>query len=227
MRPFKIALMGDVMTSSWGQDCPELHAELTRLFARTTFQIENHAMPGHRAGRALWRLTHDYEINGVRRECVSNGNFDLIIVESFAYTDCEDDVEGLTEYRTILRQIWDEIERTTAAKTLFLVTLPPERDRFGENSDRYINVSKAARARLADRVRLFLDEAQRIAHDEEWATADLMADVLKKMEGGDRLRRYINQSNAITPSRYGFEAAARVIARAMDTHRLINESEGH
>jgi hypothetical protein len=227
MKPFRIALLGDAMTAAWGPDCPELKAELSRLFARTQFEITNHAMSGHRAGRALWHITHNYENAGVKQECVSNGNYDLVIFESFAYTDCEDDVEGLSEYRDILRRVWEEIERTTAAKALFYITLPPERDRFGETAERYLNVSKSARCRLADRVRLFLDEAQHITTDEEWPTANLLEDVLKKVENGDRLRRYINQANAITPSRYGFEAAARVIVRAMDTHGLIKEVLAH
>jgi hypothetical protein len=215
------------MFSAW-EDCAELAAELSRLFPQTTFQIDNHALPGCRAGHGLWCLTNDYADGaGKRRTCISNGNYDLCLVESFALCDSEDDVEGLTEYRDILRRVWEEIERTTNAKRLFILAPPPDRDRFGENARRYRNVSKATRARHADRVRLYQEEAQRIATDEDWPIADCFDDVLKKVESGDRIRRFVNQADCITPSHYGFENIARVIVRAIDSHRIYEEKASH
>ena len=213
--------------AAW-DECPELRAELSRLFPQTTFEIDNHALAGCRAGHALWCLTNDYaDVSGVRRACVSNGNYNLCIVESFALCDSEDDAEGLTEYRDILRRVWEEIERTSNARRLFVLAPPPDRERFGETARRYRNVSKATRARHADRVRLYLEEAQRIAADEEWPVADCFADVLQKVEKGDRLRRFVNQADCITPSLYGFENIASVITRAIDTHRIYEEKSKH
>ena len=227
MKPFRIALLGDDAFAAWGQ-AEELEAELRRLFGRTTCIIDNHALAGCRAGHGLWCLNNDYaDALGNKRACVSNGNYDLIVVDSFALTDSEDDVEGLTEYRDIMRRVWEEIERASNAKRLFHLGPPPDRDRYGETARRYRNVSKATRARHADRVRLYLDEAQRIATDEEWPMADCFADVLQKVEAGERLRRFINQADCVTPSHFGFENMARVIARSMDTHRLLEEKSGH
>lgn len=227
MKPFRIALLGDSAFAAWDQ-AEELEAELRRLFARTSFSVDNHALAGCRAGHGLWCLNNDYaDGGGNKRICVSNGNYDLILVDSFALTDSEDDVEGLTEYRDILRRVWDEIERTSSAIRLFHLGPPPDRERFGETARRYRNVSKATRARHADRVRLYLDEAQRIAADEGWPVADCFADILQKVEAGERLRRFINQSDCLTPSHFGFENMARVIVRAIDTHRLIEEKSDH
>lgn len=217
------------MTERWGPQCPELMTELKRLYNRTEFVIENHGIPGTRAGYGLHRITHDYKSSaGTYCSCLSYGDPSLVIIESFAYTNSADDAEGLTEYRDVLRRLYEEVVRTTAAKVLFYITIPPDRDRYVENMWNYFNTSKATRRRMADRVILYLDEAQHIAADEGWPTANLYADVNKKIsEGTDKLSRYINQSDNMHPSIYGYEACARVIVRAIDDHRMVHEEAAH
>lgn len=224
----KIALLGDGMTERWGPSCPQLLAELQRLYSRTEFEIENHGLAGTRAGYGLWRVSHDYKDgHGEYRPCLSYGDPDIVIIESFAYTNCNDDVESLADYRDVLRTLWDEVERTTAAKMLFHVTIPPDRERYLESLNNYYFTPKATRQRLADRVTLYLEEALRIAADEEWPIADAFSDVQKRITGGDKIRRYINQSDNIHPSVYGYEAIARVIVRAVDDYRMIEEKKAH
>jgi hypothetical protein len=224
----KIALIGDGMTEKWGPDCPQLAAELGRLYAYTSFEIDNHGLAGTRAGYGLWRVSHDYkDTAGNYRSCLSYGDPDVVIIESFAYTNCSDDTESLTEYRDVMRNLWDEVERTTAAKMLFYVTIPPDRDRFVESLNNYYYTPKITRQRLADRAKLYLEEALRIAQDEGWPTADVYTDVQKRVASGDKLRRYINQSDNLHPSVYGFEAIARVVVRAIDDNRLILEEARH
>lgn len=224
----KIALLGDSMTEKWGPDCPQLVAELSRLFIRTTFEVENHGLVGTRAGHGLWRVSHDYKDgSGAYRSCLSFGNPDIVIVESFAYTNSSDDAEGLTEYRDVLRRLMEEVERTTAAKILFAVVPGPDRDRYLENSPNYFHTSKITRQRLADRVKLYLEEALSIAQDEGWAVADAYSDVQKRVAAGDNIRRFINQSDTIHPSVYAYETIARVVVRAIDDARMIKEEAAH
>jgi hypothetical protein len=220
----KIAIIGDSMTEKWGPDCPQLAAELSRLYARTSFEIENHGLSNTRAGYGLWRISHDYkDSSNLYRPCLSYGDPDIVIIESFAYTNCEDDAESLSEYRDVLRNIWDEIERTTSAKALFYVTIPPDRERFLETTNNFYFTSKVTRQRLADRATLYLEEALRIAQDEAWPTADVYSEVKKKVAMGDKLRRYINQSDCLHPSVYGYQAIARVLVRAVDDYAMIEE----
>lgn len=224
----KISLIGDSMIEKWGPDCPQLVAELSRLFIRTPFEIENHGLSNTRAGHGLWRVSRDYKDgSGVYRSCLSFGNPDLVIVESFAYTNSNDDAEGLTEYRDVLRRLMEEVERTTAAKALFVVMPGPDRDRYLENLPNFYQTSKATRQRLADRVTLYLEEALRIAQDEEWPVADAYSEVQKRVAAGDNIRRFINQSDNVHPSVYGYETISRVVVRAIDTHRMIEEGAAH
>ena len=222
----KIALIGDSMTEKWGPDCPQLGEELATMFSRTPIQIENYGLAGTRAGHGLWRISHDYKDSaGDYRSCVSYNDPDIVIVESFAYTNCGDDAESLSEYRDVLRGLWDEIERTTSAKILFCVTIPPDRERFLETSNNYYFTPKTTRQRLCDRATLYLDEALRIAQDEGWPLADVYNTVKKRVTQGDKIRRFINQSDCMHPSTYGFAAVARVLARAIDEHRMIIEKK--
>ena len=71
MNTCTLALLGDSMTDCWGEDCPELAAELARRFPHTRFVIENHGLGGTRLGYGLWRIRHDYEKNGALRRCLS------------------------------------------------------------------------------------------------------------------------------------------------------------
>ncbi len=223
-RKVKIALIGDSMMEKWGPQCPQLQAELSRVFTRTTVEIDNHGLSGTRAGHGLWRIAHDYKDSGGQyRSCLSYNDPDIVIIESFAYTNCADDAESLPEYRDVLRSLWEEVGRTTAAKILFLTTIPPDRDKFLETSNNYYYTSKITRQRMADRATLYLQEALNIAEDEEWPIADVYSEVQKKVVGGDKLRRYINQSDCLHPSVYGYQAVARVIVRAIDKYEMIKE----
>lgn len=222
----RIALIGDGMTEKWGPDCPQLADELLKMYSRTPIEIENYGLADTRAGHGLWRISHDYKDSaGNYRSCVSYNDPDVVIVESFAYTNCGDDAESLSEYRDVLRGLWDEISRTTSAKILFCVTIPPDRERFLETSNNYYFTPKTTRQRLCDRATLYLEEALRIASDEEWPTADVYNAVKKRVASGDKIRRYINQSDGMHPSSYGFSAIARVLARSIDEHRMIIEAK--
>ena len=222
MNTFKIALLGDSMTDSWGE-CPALRDELKRLYGRSAFVIENHGLGGTRLGYGLWRISNAYPKNGSQMPPLSMGNPDVVILESFAYNNRADGPEGLTEYRDVLRSVVEEIKATTKAKFLFCITIPPHRDRFVENVPNFYNTSKTQRQRMADESLLYLDEARRIALDEGWPLADVCADVQKRVAAGENLRRFINQGDNIHPSNYGFWVTARVLVRAIDEHRMIEE----
>lgn len=224
----KIALIGDSMTERWGSECSHLQTELGRLFIRTRFEIVNHGLNGSRAGNATWRIANDYIDNkSARRSCLSSDSPDIVLIESFAYTNCADDVEGLTEYRDALRRLADEVRRSTPARILFWVAFGPDRDHFLENEPLYFNTSKLTRQRMADRVKVYLEEALDCARDEDWPVADVYNELQKRISGGDMARRYINQADGVHPSQLGYDFIARTIVRAVDAHRMIEEGAAH
>jgi len=223
MNEFLIALLGDGYISRWGDGCPELLDELTRLYSHSVFQIENHGVDGSRVGSALARVSTDYRKDGSLRANIANSNPTALIIESCAYSQFWDGPEGLTEYRDLLRRIFDEVARTTNSKILFCLAPAPIRDRFLENVPEFINSSKSTRARFADTVKMYLDEARSIAEDEGWACVDIAADVEKLVALGESPRRFVNNNDNVYPSRRGYMVAASALVRGLDNNRFVNE----
>lgn len=227
MQTFKLALIGDSMFEAWGADCPEMYQELKRLYSHSEFVIENHGMTGSRAGHALWRISNDYPRDGQVCRSLSMFDPDVTIVESFAYSNRTDGPEGMSEYRDVLRRLVEEIQGTTGSQVLFCLGIPPHREKFLETMPSYFNTSRATRQRMADDVKLYLDEARRIAQDEGWPFVDICVDIEKRVLAGENMRRFINQSDSLHPSRYAYQIMATHITRGIDNHRMIEEKIGH
>lgn len=223
MNEFSIALLGDGVFARWGEGCPELSAELGRLYTRSSFEIQNHGLDGSRVGNALLRIGSDYEKDGHSVRHLAYSNPGIVIVDSCAFSQFWDGPEGLSEYRDLLRRVWDEIERTTTARLLFFLAAPPPRDRFLDGVALFANTAKATRARFADGVSMFLEEARSIVLDEGWPFADAGEELKKLVGEGASIRRYFDQNDSFHPSRFGYELGAKVIARAVDNHRFIDE----
>lgn len=223
MNDFTISLLGDGIFDRWGDDCEELQDELTRLYSHSSFTIENHGLTGSRVGNALWRVTANYEKDGVKKKNLAYCNPDVVVVESFAYTQFWDGPEGLGEYRDLLRRIWDELDKASSAKRLFCLAPPPIRDRFMEGIRNFQNTSKAQRGRFADGVKMYLDEAQAIADDEGWPAIDINEEVMKRVNEGHSPRRFVDNQDHVHLSKFGFEQAARAIVRGIDMNRFIEE----
>lgn len=223
MNDFSLCLLGDGIFHRWGDECSELNTELQRLYTHSTISIFNHGLSGSRAGNGLWRITADYEKDGIKRRHLSFMNPTVVVVESFAYTQFWDNPEGLSEYRDLLRRIWDELEKTTTAKRLFCLAPPPLRDRFLDGARNFQNTSKAQRSRFADIVKNYLDEARNIALDEGWPLADIGEDLEKRIAAGDLHRRYVDGQDNFHLSSMGYQLAARVLVREIDNNRFIEE----
>lgn len=222
MNHFSLALLGDGVWARWN-DCREFQNELARLYTQSSFEILNCGLEGARVGNALHRVCVPAQSAGKVIPALSVENPTVVLVESCAYSQFWDGPEGMSEYRDLLRRLWDEILLTTTAKPLFCLAPAPSRDRFLEGDPLFANASKATRARFADTVKMFLTEAREIANDEGWPVADIGEEVEKLVKGGESARRFFDQSDGAGLSRYGYTVAARVIVRQLDNQRFIEE----
>ena len=222
MNDFSLALMGDDLWARWGA-CRELERELARLYTQSTFEIFNYGVVGSRVGNALDRVCNSFPRDGQNIRALSMENPGIVLVESCAYSQFWDGPEGMSEYRDLLRRLWDEIEKTTTAKMLFCVAPPPPRDRFLDGHPLFIHTSKATRARFADTVNMFVAEALAIADDEGWPVADMGAEIQKLIKSGESARRFFDQSDGASLSSYGYSVGSRVLVREMDNHRFVEE----
>jgi hypothetical protein len=219
MNHFSLALLGDGAFGRFGPECPELLAELGRLYTHSTFDILNAGVEDSRMGHVLWRITTDSEAH----KSISYHNPDIVVIESCALSQFWDGPEGLSEYRDLMRRVWDELDKTTTAKKLICLTAPPPRDRFLDGVPRFNNTSKATRGRFADAVKMFVDEARAIAEDEGWPVVDAAAEVDRRIKNGENARRFFDQNDGVYPSRLGYTALAKVLVRVLDNQRFIEE----
>ena len=222
MNDFSLALLGDGIWARWNE-CRELETELGRLYTQSTFEILNCGLEGSRVGNALHRVCAPFERDGKLISPLSLENPDVVLVESCAYSQFWDGPEGMSEYRDLLRRLWDEILKTTTAKPLFCVAPAPPRDRFLDGNPLFLNASKATRARFADTVKMFVSEALAIADDEGWPVADFGAEIEKLIKNGESSRRFFDQSDGAGLSRYGYGVAAKVLVRQVDNQRFLEE----
>jgi hypothetical protein len=218
MNEFSFALLGDDTFARWGE-CAELRTELSRLYTRSTFEFANYGQNGSRVGHQLWRISNDCD----GQKNLAYLNPDIIIIESGAFTQFWDGPEGLSEYRDLLRRIWNELDRTTTSQKLFCISAAPPRDRFLEKAPEFVGTAKATRARFADGVKMFLDEARAIAEDEGWPFADVDTEFARRVKEGESPHRFFDQSDSAAPSRFGYTLMARVMVREMDNRRFIEE----
>lgn len=221
MSSLSVCVLGDSMVERWGPGCPSLEASLRRQYSQVEFEVWNHGMALSRAGNALHRVSQEFRDSRGPHPSVASRDPAIVIAESLAYSHRGDGPEGMAEYRDLLRRVADEVRSTTRAHFLFCLALPPHRERFLENDFWHRNTSRATRQRFADDVRLYLDEARRIAQDEMWVLADVPAEVEKALAAGESPRLFTDQSDSLHPSASGYDLMASVITRAIDFHRLV------
>jgi hypothetical protein len=111
-------------------------------FIPIDFDIHNHASSIRAWVNALWRITADYQKRKTKSVMCRSSIPTSSSWNRFAYTQFWDGPEGLSEYRDLLRRIWDEIERTTTAKRLFCIAPAPPRDKFLEGARNFQNTRK-------------------------------------------------------------------------------------
>jgi lysophospholipase L1-like esterase len=222
MSSLSVCVLGDSIVENWGPGCPSLLAALRHQYSQVEFEVFNHGVALSRVGNALHRVSQEFrDAQGLQPSVASRDPL-VVVVESMAYSHRSDGPEGMAEYRDLLRRIADEVRSTTGAHFLFCLAPPPHRERFLENDFLHRNTSKATRQRFADDVRLYLDEARRIAQDEMWPIADVPAEVEKVITAGQNPRRLTDQSDSFHPSLAGYELMASVITRAIDFHRMVD-----
>ncbi len=222
MSGLSVCVLGDSVVERWGPGCPSLLASLRRQYTQVDFEVFNHGLAQARVGNALHRVAHEFHDAHGLHPSVASRDPHIVVLESMAYAHRGDGPEGMAEYRDLLRRIAEEVRATTRAHLLFCLALPPHRERFLETDFWHRNTSRATRQRFADDVRLYLDEARRIAQDEMWPLADVPAEVEKAIAAGLGPRRLTDQSDSLHPSAPGYEVMATVITRAIDFHRMVD-----
>jgi lysophospholipase L1-like esterase len=222
-RKFKIACLGDSMTAFWGPELPELQDALAREFPDQPFELLNYGVSGTRAEYGIHRITHEYPnpFGSGNQKCLSAASPDLVIAESFAYNHRLDGKHNVANYTSVLRRLWDTVAAATPAKLLFLVTIPPDPERFLDHVPTYKDVAPELRREWAESSDMYLRAAVDFASQQNVPTINVYERVQKQVAEGTPIRWFIDQNDNIHPSRYAYELIADEIVKAIRQHRML------
>ncbi|MFW5436745.1 SGNH/GDSL hydrolase family protein [Paenibacillus apiarius] len=219
-RTYKIACLGDSMTAFWGAEMTELQDALQRQYPDQPFELFNYGVSGTRAEYGIYRVTHEYPnpFGPGNRKCLSAVSPDLVIVESFAYNHRLDGKHRVDNYQQVLGQLRDVLRAATPAKLLFLVTIPPDKERFLDNVPTHKDVALALRQEWAEGSEMYLEAAVSFAKKESVPFINIYERVKELVAKGTPIRWFIDQNDNIHPSRYAYELIADEIVQAIREH---------
>ena len=220
---FRIVATGDSMTDTAGEGCPALAAALAEAHPGRDFEILNQGVGGTRAGYGLWRLTHAYEFSGKLHPSLVSLKPDLVLLESFAYNNGSDGVQGdgLSHLRGMHRQIVDTIRTNTDAAIVFVVTIAPDREHFLETAPNFVNTPLSIRKWMAEDRERYLEAAVDLAGELGLPLANVYAATREAERLGTPLGRWIDPSDWIHPGPEGHALTAQVTVQTIQAHGLI------
>jgi len=215
------------MTAFWGPDMPELRDALERHFPDQPFELFNYGVSATRAEYGIYRITHDYPdpFGSGYRKCLSSVSPDLVVVESFAYNHRLDGRHRVEYYKDVLRRLWNALAETTPAKRLFLVTVPPDKERFLDHVPTYKDVALELRREWAESSEMYLQAAVDVATQENFPLVNVYERVKERVAAGTPIRWFIDQNDNIHPSRFAYELIADEIVRAIRRYHILTTDD--
>ena len=219
----KIVALGDSMTDTAGDGCPELYNELKRFYPEKDFEIYNYGVGGTRVGYGLWRLTNDYEFNSKKYKALVKLNPDVVLVESFAYNNGSDGPRenGLPHFRKMHLEIIKTIREKTNAKIVYVVTIAPDKEHFLESVPSFYNTPVSIRKWMAEDRMVYLEETIKLANDLNLPLVNVYQASLDEAEQGTPLGKWINPKDWIHPGKKGHWFIAKNIVKVLIEKNII------
>ncbi len=218
-KSYTIFLVGDSMTQYLGTGTPELQADLKKYYPRTMFDIYNYGKGSTSVLTVSERLDKETEVStGDKYPPILQRDFDLIIIESFGHNPLSQFPipEGLKIQTQALDQIIAKIKAAKPkAKIVFLATIAPNRERYGENT---INLMPDQRHQWADERTAYIQNHMDYANSHNILLIDVYSKSLKDNTGNID---YINTNDFIHPNPSGIYLISQTIADFIYKNKLI------
>lgn len=219
-----VACLGDSMTAFWGSTMPELRDALSVEFPCQEFELYNYGVSGTRAEYGNYRITHEFPnpFGTGNQKSLSAISPDIVVVESFAYNHRLDGKHHIVDYQNTLDQIVQTLRETTPTKVLFLVTIPPDKEKFLDHVLPLKDVKEDIRQEWAQGSELFLKAAIDYALRKELPLANVYQRVLNEVEREIPIQWFIDQNDHIHPSSYAYRITADEIVSTLKKHNLLS-----
>jgi|GEM_PF-1855881 len=207
---YKIALLGDSMFDTAGKGYPDLAVDLKNTLPDINFNILNYGVGARDLEYGLFRLTNDYEYLGEKIPSLLSQNPDIIIVESFAYNHWANTKNDLDRQWLTLSKIIDTIKNNSSAKIVFLSTIAPNSDVYGQGI-KDITWSDQERRENSETVKAYLENHIKFAQSEIIPIIDVYHQTIGQNNEGEIT--YINHGDFLHPSPEGHKFVASQITK--------------
>lgn len=206
---YTIALLGDSMIDTAGEDYPALAADLKNYFPKTKFKILNYGVGANDIEYGLFRLTNDYKYLGEHIPSLLSQNPDVIVIESFAYNHWSRRQKDLDRQWFALAKIVETIRVKSDAKIVFLATIAPNSSVYAQGV-KDLNWSREEREEQVVTVRLYLQNFINFATSQTIPLVNAFGQSLD--QNGEGKLEYINATDFLHPSARGHELVANLLS---------------
>lgn len=208
-KSYTIALIGDSMIDTMGENTEYLQASLSKKYPATTFHLYNYGIGAQNVQMGLDRFSSAFNNRERHYPSIPDLHPDIIIVGSFAYNPFFP--HDKNRHYTVLTQLVKQAKTVTPA-VYILVEIAPLRENFGKGQHGP-NMTEDAAIRQALAITEQLDNA--IAVGNSLGVPVINAYSPSKANGNYGSGVYTNPDDGIHPSAAGHTFTANLIARTL------------
>lgn len=218
-KAYTIAVLGDSMVDTLGENIPQLEISLKRYFPNKKFNILNYGFGSSDIEYGFFRLNNDYQYLDKSYPSLISQKPDIIVIESFAYNNFGNSQSGIDKQWLSLGAITTTIKsKLPDCKIILASTIAPNSVIFA-NGNPDIHLSSFEKIEKTNTIKLYLQNMINFAKSEHFPLADAYFPSLTKNEGMVEL---INPNDNIHPSQLGNEFFCDTIAKTVFDNKLIN-----
>lgn len=202
-----IAVFGDSMIETFGQNMPILKKNLEESFPNHKFTLENFGQSATTIDNASSKIP---EIIAVKP--------DIIVIESFAYNNFGNTQAGFDKQWQYLSNITSQIkEKLPSAKIILAATIAPNSVNF-TNGIANLNLSSLDKIERTKTIKLYLQNLVNFATSQNFPLANAYKQSLVRDEGNPQL---ISSTDNLHLSERGKEFFSSIIVDTISQNKLI------
>lgn len=203
-----IALIGDSMITALKPDLPSLQKSLSDYYPNYPFNLINLSYPDQNIEYAQKKLEED----------LISRSPDIVVIESFAYSNFGNSTEGLNRQWLDLDAITTTINKALPdTKIILAATIPPNSVTFANGTEnKYSSLEKIEKTKT---IKLYIQNLINFAASQNFPLANAYQYCLDTNNEGNQ--ECINSTNNIHPSTYGAQIFTDTLAKTIFDNKML------
>jgi hypothetical protein len=214
---YTIAILGDSMVDTLGNDLPHLKTILKQTFPNYSFALLNYGQGATDLENGLYRLTNATKYLERVFPPLLSYKPDILVVESFAYNHWSGQSFDLDRQWLTFAKIIDKVKEVSPdTKIILAATIGPNSNTYGDGK---LNWPQHLKWDAALVTRAYLQNLINFATSEKYPLADAYNPSIGS--DGNGLAAYINQGDHLHPSDAGKQLFSQKIVETIKNNKLI------